>query len=551
MTEVQWEPPGPGPWQQDSAHNPVSQTLIMREVYPEGFNRGFEETFAAFGVLLDRLAMGSVNGFTYHQPQPFDLPGPDGPKDPEWIHAEFGRRAGVAEEALAGKIWREVMERWDGELKPASQARHRELGAVDIAALDDGELLAHLDAGLDQLRAMVYQHHRFNAHALVPVGDFLLHAAGWLRRPPMALLPVFDGYSPVSSVSPPEMRAALAALRADDGARELLESSAPAAEVLAALRARVPAIDNYVADVHFRVLDGFDVVNPTIGERPESIIGRLRAALDLDADAARARGDAFAAELREVVPEEHRAEFDELLIEARLVYRLRDERGLFSEISAIGVVRLALLELGRRLSERGRLHEPVDVLDVRPSEIRALVDSDADPSADELRDRRTRRIELTLAGPPRFLGPPPPPSPPADGLPPALGRVMSAIGFLIDGVLGQLEAPQGDAGTIGGIPGATGVYEGIARRIHSSDELLDLEPGEVIVAPTTGEAFNSVLHLVGAMVTDHGSFASHAAIVSREMGIPAVVGTVDGTRRIRTGDRVRVDGTAGKVTLLP
>jgi rifampicin phosphotransferase len=72
----------------------------------------------------------------------------------------------------------------------------------------------------------------------------------------------------------------------------------------------------------------------------------------------------------------------------------------------------------------------------------------------------------------------------------------------------------------------------------------------VLVAPSTGEAFNSMLHLVGAMVTDHGSFASHAAIVSREMGIPAVVGTVDGSRRIPDGARVRVDGTAGTVTIL-
>ena len=72
----------------------------------------------------------------------------------------------------------------------------------------------------------------------------------------------------------------------------------------------------------------------------------------------------------------------------------------------------------------------------------------------------------------------------------------------------------------------------------------------MLVAPTTGEAFNSMLHLVGAIVTDHGSFASHAAIVSREMGFPAVVGTVDGTRRITNGVRLRVDGTTGQVTIL-
>jgi pyruvate,water dikinase len=127
---------------------------------------------------------------------------------------------------------------------------------------------------------------------------------------------------------------------------------------------------------------------------------------------------------------------------------------------------------------------------------------------------------------------------------------MSAIGFLIDGILGQKEMPEGDATTIVGIPGADGVVDGPVRLVRSIDELFDLESGDVLVVPTTGEAFNSMLHLVSAIVTDHGSFASHAAIVSREMGIPAVVGTSDGTSRLASAKRVRVDGTTGQVTIL-
>ena len=176
-TTLAWDPPGPGPWQQDSAHNPVAQTALLQQAYPEGFNRGFEEAFGGYGVLLDRLAMASINGFTYHQPQPFDLPGPDGPKDPEWIGAEFGRRAGVAAKAFETRIWREAMRRWDEELKPASVARHRALD-VDLSSLDDAQLQAHIETCISEVTEMVYQHHRHNAHALVPVGDFLLQVAG-------------------------------------------------------------------------------------------------------------------------------------------------------------------------------------------------------------------------------------------------------------------------------------------------------------------------------------------------------------------------------------
>jgi pyruvate,water dikinase len=549
MTSTDWQPPGPGPWQQDSAHNPVANTPLLQHAYPDGFNRGFEEAFGAYGVLLDRLAMASINGFTYHQPQPFDLPGPDGPKDPEWIGAEFGRRAGLAAQAFEERIWREGMRRWDEELKPASIARPRALD-VDLGALDEEQLQAHIETCLGHVTDMVYQHHRHNMHALAPVGDFLLQAAGWAGRPPQSLLGVFDGYSPVSSVVAPEMRPALEALRKDDDARALLFSGDDAADVLARLRAQVPEVGDYLDAVHFRLLEGFDITFPTIGERPEGLVGRLQTALDLDPDEALRRSEAVADDLRAAVPEEHRATFDDLLAEGRLVYRLRDERGLYSEISAIGLLRLALLELGRRLEQQGRVQAPEHVLETRAEEIPALFAGADAPSAAELQERAIDRVERTRAGAPRHLGPPPPPPPPVDQLPPPLARVMSSIGFLIDGILGQKEAPEGDATRIVGIPGAQGVVEGPVRLVRTIDDLFDLEPGDVLVAPTTGEAFNSMLHLVSAMVTDHGSFASHAAIVSREMGIPAVVGTSDGTSRLASAKRVRVDGTAGEVTIL-
>ena len=127
---------------------------------------------------------------------------------------------------------------------------------------------------------------------------------------------------------------------------------------------------------------------------------------------------------------------------------------------------------------------------------------------------------------------------------------MSAVGFFIEGVLGQLEQPAGDDITIVGIPASSGVSEGRARVVRTLDDLLDLEAGDVLVTPATGEAFNAMLHLVKAIVTDHGSYASHAGIVSREMGIPAVVGTVNGSHRIRDGAMIRVDGSAGEVTVL-
>ena len=173
-----------------------------------------------------------------------------------------------------------------------------------------------------------------------------------------------------------------------------------------------------------------------------------------------------------------------------------------------------------------------------------------EPTADELSARVAHRKAVSAEGAPPLLGPPPPEPPPVDQLPPPLARVMSALGFYIDGVLGDVQTPIGDDNVVVGIGGSGGVYEGPARLVRNFDDLFDVQEGDVLVTTATGESFNAFLSLIGAAVTDHGSFASHAAIMGREMGFPAVVGTVDATSRIANGVMVRVDGDAGTVTIL-
>lgn len=546
---VEWTAPAPGPWQQDSAHTPNSQSLIMRQLYPEGFNRGFTETFARYGILLDRLAMAEVNGFTYHQPQPFDLPGPDGPMSPEEIGAEFERRVALAEETFNVKRWRSDLEEWDDSYKPTAIGQHLEFDGIEIEALADDELVDHLDAVAAHVTEMVYQHHRFNMAAILPVGDMAVQIAGWVRRPPTEVLALVNGYSPISNVASSEMTEAMDAIRRE-GLEAMLAGGDGAADRLAELCARCPEVDRYVRFVQNRVIDGFDVTNPTLREHPGLILGKLAAGLGADPNAARIKSDELAANLREQTPMEHRDQFDELVEEARLVYRLRDERGIYSEITAIGLLRRALLEIGRRAFERGQLTD-VELLTEATTEEAASILRGGGPSAEDLIERRDVRQELTEAGAPRFLGDPPPPPPPLEELPPPMARMMGGVGFMIESILGQLDSAQGDDAVIGGIGVVDTIVEGPARLIGDVADLLDVDDGDIVVASATSEAINSVLHLIGAIVTDHGSHACHAAIVAREMGFPAVVGTVDATKRVRDGDRLRVDGGKGEVTILP
>jgi pyruvate,water dikinase len=94
------------------------------------------------------------------------------------------------------------------------------------------------------------------------------------------------------------------------------------------------------------------------------------------------------------------------------------------------------------------------------------------------------------------------------------------------------------------------VAEGPARVILSADGIGDLQPGEILVAPLTAPSWAPVFGKIGATVTDVGGIMSHAAIVCREYGLPAVTGTAFGTKNIKTGQRLRVDGNNGTVTVL-
>jgi phosphohistidine swiveling domain-containing protein len=544
-----WTPPGPGPWQQDSAHNPAPSSRIACDVFETSFERGFEDTLTRYGSLLDRLALRTVNGFMYHQIQPFNMPGPDGPPSEEFIGSEIGRRAAVAEAALENRIWRDDIALWDNELKPAAIARHRALYEVDLAGLSDDELAAHVDTCLRHLEAMIYQHHRFNVPCLLPPGRFMLTVAPWVGRPPDSLMSLLNGHSEVSGAIPPEMTASVAALRDNEAARALLDGEGDPQDRLDRLCAMVSEVAELLAATGYRIVDGFDITNPTIGERPALVLGKLAGALAADPDAAKEQAERQADQLREQLDDEQRAVFDDMLAEARLVYRLRDERGIYSDVSAFGLLRLALLELGDRLVAQGRLDHADLALELAAAEVAAAA-AGSGPSSAELAGRASRRQELKTEGAPRFLGPPPPEPPSPDGLPPALAAVESGVGFIIGGVLGQLDEAVGDDRVIGGIPASGGVYEGPARHVASVDDMFLIEQGDVLIAPTTSEAFNSFIYLLGAIVTDHGSFASHAGIVAREMGFPAVVGTTNATRRIPEGAMVRVDGDSGEVQIL-
>jgi pyruvate,water dikinase len=110
--------------------------------------------------------------------------------------------------------------------------------------------------------------------------------------------------------------------------------------------------------------------------------------------------------------------------------------------------------------------------------------------------------------------------------------------------------PGADNGLVTGSPGSSGRAEGFARCLERLEDGEELRPGEILVTAQTNIGWTFLFPRAAGIITDVGAPLSHAAIVARELGIPAVVGCGDATQRLTTGDWVRLDGGRGTVEIL-
>jgi pyruvate,water dikinase len=128
--------------------------------------------------------------------------------------------------------------------------------------------------------------------------------------------------------------------------------------------------------------------------------------------------------------------------------------------------------------------------------------------------------------------------------------MLMLYGLTTERVAAWLDGGQDGANELRGVAASAGQVEGVARVIFSPNQIPDVEEGEILVCPITAPSWGPVFGRIKATVSDLGGIMSHAAIVSREYGLPAVVGTGRGTKVIKTGDQIRVDGDSGVVTVL-
>ncbi|HEX3828432.1 MAG TPA: PEP-utilizing enzyme [Sporichthyaceae bacterium] len=536
--QLTFAPPGPGAWELDPVHFPRPVTAYWAQMHPTPFSLGFGDFMAFYGIPLRTRLTAYPSGFCYSQMQPVA---------PE----EFPVRLARAAEVFEQKGWRDQAKEWEEVRKPAAVQAHREIQAIDPGQLADQALVTHLRRCRDHHAVMIRQHMAFTGTAVIPAGDFLVQTQGWTGLPTVKLLGLMRGASLISGGGSAQHTALVTAYRADPDARKALDTDDDPGELLESLRRADTttgrALNDYLDFVGYRLLDGFDISGRYALEMPDVLLRSITTAID----GSGTEGDleAEVAEVRGHVPEPHREEYDSLLAEARIGYAVRDERGVYSDIWASGLMRRAAMAAGRRLVERGRLHDAEHFVFADIDEMCAMLDGSPTPSADELAARLTYHRTYTAKDAPAHIGDDPTPPPDSSTLPPPMQRLMAAVGIAMSEMFGSSQEEH-EGTVIRGLAASSGVAEGNVRRVAGPADFGRIQRGDILLTEATTEAFNILLPLLTAIITDSGGALSHAALVSREYGIPGVVGTRDATERIADGARVRVDGDKGEVTVL-
>ena len=545
--------PGPGTWQLDTTHSHAAMTRYTAGCF-SGLPRGFKEGCAKYGLMISHPQPLFLHGFFFTQligfvGKPGDSPPPKFLfKLLSRLHPAIRRRAHAAHTAFTGRRWLQDLAEWD-VLKQDSIARNTRLQSVDLARLDDAGLIDHLQQCWVNAEEMVYRHHIYTVGAILPIGWFLDVATRNSGLTAAAVALLLKGSTPVSAgITAAELARIAAAIRAAGITKESLDGQA--AEQALQLLQKHSAIDAAIADylkiTGHMLIGGYCVSEKTLNESPNILLARI-----LDALSPRAASEydsAFEQNIRAHITQADQQEFELALADARQSNRMRDERGIYNDIWGAGVARTAILEAGRRLARKGVLSDPELIIDASHEEMIGLLQGEPAVTEQELQDRRHWRMHKSIDEVPPVLGPPPSPPPPLDWLPPKLQPTMRAFGMIMGNVFD--DAKEASADIISGLPVSPGVYEGIAKVILSTRDFGRLKQGDVLVTKNTSAGFNVVLPIIGALVTDRGGLLSHAAIVSREYGIPGVVGTKIATQQIPDGARVRVDGNNGEVTVL-
>jgi phosphohistidine swiveling domain-containing protein len=336
----------------------------------------------------------------------------------------------------------------------------------------------------------------------------------------------------------PELRAAFevgdaegiaAALRSSDRGRRFLRER----------------MEPYQREFGWHAVWSHEFIYPTRREQMEPILDLIRGYLESDYDypsAIEAMRVDIAAAATQILEGLSGDALEEMRAANAVNLRmapLTPDHHFYIDQGANAHVRLVLIAIGRKLVEAGRLEQPDDVLFLRYNELRALIGNAAALDArGRIGARRAEREASKRIRPRDWIG--------------TVTPTQLAFPYLVNWGYPERfhRTAASDDLRITGIAGSPGQVEGVARVVQTIDEFDAVQDGEILVCQMTNPAWVVLFTKIAGLVTDTGGTTSHPAVLSREFGIPAVIGTSVATHRLSTGDRIRVDGSAGVVDIV-
>ncbi len=325
-----------------------------------------------------------------------------------------------------------------------------------------------------------------------------------------------------------------------------------AAEIIAALvgseRGKqfiAERVKPYQREFGWHAVWSHEFIFPTVFEKMEPVIEIVRGNIETDYDYPSTMGALKAdieAASREILDGLDGQALDEMRAANEVNLRmapLTPDHHFYIDQGANAHVRLVLVAIGKKLAALDALDHAEDVMFLRYNELRALI---GDPAGFSVRskvsERKADRERSYEKRPPAWIG--------------TATQSQLAFPYLVNwGFPEKFYRKEGQiAGQFKGIGGSPGVVEGVARVVLREDQFDEVRAGDILVCHMTNPAWVVLFTKIAGLVSNAGGLTAHPAVLSREFGIPAVVGTQDGTQRINTGDRIRVDGSTGTVDIL-
>ncbi len=517
-------------WERDDMHMPFAVTPLAGDyaagIIGESFNGHWEQFGAPY-----RMRGHTWNGYVYFA---FirNVPDEERKASQAWWVDVLRSRIAVTH------TW------WQADALPELARIYEAVAAIPVDDLDAAALAdAWETAWVRLLRAWVIHFVAIMGpyQVLEDLSDAYNQAIG-AGRDAEALTLIRGAHHELEDVEAGAERLAASALqRPEIAARLTAAGPTPSRDELVAYPGGpefVAELDGYLTQHGHLGQNHDDLGLASWGEEPDVFLGNLAKRIQQPAPPSTERearhsqeAEALASHVREALVDkpESLAAFDEVLAHARDIGYLTEGHNYWIDRMAQARLRALVMRVGRRLARDNRIEGPGDIFFLHRAEVAETLQGGLD-RRDLVAERKVKHARNQTLRPPYNIG-----KPPGEREPDRF-----------DGEHHESSEPS----VLRGTGASAGVVTGPARVALGPDDFARILPGDIIVCPSSNPSWVPVFTIAGGLVTNTGGVLSHAAVVAREFGLPAVVGVANATTTIRDGQQLEIDGVTGTVRLL-